>query len=151
MMPVAFPTSSTFTIKWGAGAWFDGTAYSPWALDDAFPTVSGAPAAATGLSGSLSGGSVLLSWTNNEPNPANIYLDRALDAAFSVNLASEVLPTGATSFIDSVDPAGGMFYRVRAVNASGTSVSASFQLPISAHQLPAVAAQMAGVTTAAAR
>jgi hypothetical protein len=72
--------------------------------------------------------SVTISWTNNEPNPYNLYLDRATDTAFTQNVASEVLSQGTTSFTDTlVVPNTEYYYRVRTVNVSGTTNSATLQ------------------------
>lgn len=113
MLPITFPTSTTMTVTWQPA----------WNFDTAFPTISGAPAAATGLSVT---GSVA-SWTNNEALPAMIYLDSANDAGFSSNVASEALAVGATTFTIT---APGTFYRIRTVNTAGSSLSSNF--PISA-------------------
>ena len=128
-IPIVFPTSTSMTITWGPGTWFDGTACSHWSLDTTFPTVSGAPLAATGLRvTNCNCSQVALSWTNNETHAANIYLDRATDSAFTANLASEVLTFGATSFTDTTIVSGtSYYYRIRTVNANGTTNSAATQ------------------------
>lgn len=122
LIPITFPTSSTMNITWiKPGNWFE--VYpsstildSPWSIDNVYPTVSGAPAPASGLT--ITGG--VATWNNNDPNPSNLYLDMANDPSFSGIVISEILPFGATSFnIRVVGP----YYRIRAVNASGTSVS----------------------------
>lgn len=116
LLPIVFPTSTSMTISWD-------TYVNGWSFDSIFPTVSGAPAAATGLSMS---GAILLSWANNELNPYVLYLDRATNSGFTANVVSEVLPMGTTSFNDPlVVPGTVYFYRVRTVNASGTTNSAT--------------------------
>lgn len=117
-LPIAFPTSTSMTITWTAGTWFDGTACSPFALDTVFPTISGAPVAASGLSVTTG---LLATWTNNEPKPAFIYLDNSNSPTFASGVVSEVLPIGATSF--QVTAQSGTYYRVRTVNANGTNLS----------------------------
>jgi hypothetical protein len=75
--------------------------------------------------------SVTVSWVNNEPNPYNLYLDRADDSGFTTNVASEVLSMGTTSFTDTtLIPGNNYYWRVRTVNASGTSNSATVALTV---------------------
>jgi len=53
-----------------------------------------------------------------------LYVDIANDRAFNKVIASELLAPGTTTFTDTVPPAGRkIYYRIRAVNASGTSSS----------------------------
>ncbi len=106
MLPIAFPTSTSLSISWN----------NAWTLDGVFPTVSGAPVAPAGLvvSGNIA------TWTNREPNPVNLYLDSADDIAFTQNVVSEVISGGSSNFAITIPGAN---YRVRAVNASGTSFS----------------------------
>jgi Chitobiase/beta-hexosaminidase C-terminal domain len=128
-IPVVFPTNSTMTITWQSdNSWFDGTAAGFWSLDSTFPNVNGAPLAAAGLSGSLSSGVANLTWTNKESGPYMLYLDRANDVNFTINVACEVLAPGTNSFADSVAPNNRTFYRVRTVNANGSSLSLPFQI-----------------------
>jgi Chitobiase/beta-hexosaminidase C-terminal domain len=94
-----------------------------WTLDATFPTISGAPLAPTSLNVGIQN---IATWTNNEPNPCNLYLDCADDALFTTNVKSEVVTSGSASFQINVT---GNYYRVRAVNASGTSNSISYPLP----------------------
>jgi hypothetical protein len=97
-----------------------------WNLDSTFSPSSGQPAAASNLALTTSAGVATLSWTNNEPKAYALYLDRATDPAFTLNLVSEVLASGQTSFADSLlTPGTTYYYRVRTVNASGSSVSHS--------------------------
>ncbi len=105
-LPIAFPTSTTMSINWN----------NSWTFDGVFPTSRGAPLAPTGFS--VSGGAA--SWINHEPNPHNLYLDAANDPGFTSGVASEALPAGATSFTIALPR---KFYRVRAVNANGSSAS----------------------------
>jgi len=121
-LPIVFPTDSTMTISWDT--------YLPnWTLDGIFPTVSGAPLAATGLSASWSGLNASIAWANNETAPKKIYIDRADDSAFTIDVESEVLADGTTSFIDTmVGFHATLYYRIRTVNSSGTTNSASVSL-----------------------
>ena len=125
ILPLVFPTSTSMTLTWLAGAWFDGTAYSPFKLDTVAPTVSGAPAAATGLA--LAGG--VFSWTNNTgSNPIAIYLDYSTSPTFASVARSEVISIGTASPPSSYTPiiaASLGYYRIRTVNANGTSNSAA--------------------------
>jgi hypothetical protein len=53
-----------------------------------------------------------------------LYVDIANNRAFNKVIASELLAPGTTTFTDTVPPAGRkIYYRIRAVNASGTSSS----------------------------
>jgi Chitobiase/beta-hexosaminidase C-terminal domain/Concanavalin A-like lectin/glucanases superfamily len=131
ILPIVFPTSSTFTITWqNLNTWFNGATgsgpfpgnvYSPWSLDTVFPTVSGAPLAATNFT--VTNG-LMATWQNNEPLPAFVYFDAATNSTFTSGVFSEVLPVGATSFSISVP---GTWYRVRTVNVNGTTSSVSLQ------------------------
>jgi hypothetical protein len=128
IIPIVFPTSSTMTITWqNSQTWFNGATgsgpfpgvqYTPWQLDTVYPTISGAPLAATGLVVTLG---LLATWTNNEPNPAFIYLDNSNSATFASGIVSEVLPVGATSF--QVTAQSLAFFRLRTVNVNGTTNS----------------------------
>lgn len=119
-LPVTFPTSSTLSINWNPA----------WSFDTQFPsTGSGLPLAVTILSSSFSGGTINLSWLNNEPKAAAIYVDRANDALLSTGLFSRVIAKGATSFSDSQITAGQTyFYQIRTVNANGTRTSILVQV-----------------------
>ena len=83
-LPIVFPTSSSMTISWDIYA-------SGWSFDTIFPTQSGAPLAPTNLV--ING--TALSWRNNEPLAHAIYLDRATNSGFTLNVVSEVLPPGS--------------------------------------------------------
>lgn len=100
-------TGSTMTINW----------FDSWAFDAKMPPVSGQPAIPGNLV--VSGGSA--TWINNEPAPVKLYLDMAADSGFTQSVQSLPLPDGSTS---SSNVPAAAFYRVRAVNASGSSVSA---------------------------
>jgi hypothetical protein len=114
-LPITFPTSSTMSINWN----------NAWSFDSAFPSVSG-PAQAIDLRASILGASAVLAWQNNEPKGADIYLDRATDPEFTQNVVADLLPQGTTSFTDSlIQPGLKYFYRVRTVNASGSSFSST--------------------------
>ena len=124
IMPIVFTSSSTYTLRWRSGSWFDGTPCSPWNIDRRWRTVSGAPAAPSNLTTSGSRLSPALHWTNNELGGHMLYVDIANDRAFNKVIASELLAPGTTTFTDTVPPAGRkIYYRIRAVNASGTSSS----------------------------
>lgn len=137
MLPMVFPTSTTLTISWqNTTAWPDSATayangYSPWSLDTVFPTVSGAPLTPSGVS--LSSG--VVSWTNTESNPVCTYLDYSSTSSFS-SVISEVVSTGVSvsSYTPIISRNTG-FYRIRQVNANGTSVSAA--LSISGGVVPA--------------
>jgi hypothetical protein len=113
MLPVAVdPNSGALSISWT----------NNWTFDSVFPPLTGQPAAPSGLGVAVG---VNVSWTNNETKPHGLYLDRATDGAFTQNVLSVVLTQGTTSYTDtSATPATTQyFYRVRAVNASGSSVT----------------------------
>ena len=105
MLPVSF-SGSAMRISWNPN----------WSFEQVFATVSGAPSAPSGLK--VSAGNA--TWTNNETTPVRIYLDMAPTSQF-LNVSSMVVPDGATS-VSNVPAAN--FYRVRSVNASGSSTSA---------------------------
>lgn len=123
ILPITFPTPTSMSISWPASG--------QWNLDQSFPPVSAAPASPTRLATTGSGGAIL-SWTNNETTPHMLYLDRATDPGFTQNVVSEVLPMGTTSFSDTQVVVGTQYYyRVRAVNASGSSVSSPLSVTAS--------------------
>ena len=124
MMPMTI-SGHTLTIPWN----------NSWTFDGSFPTVTG-PLAASGLN--LTHG-LLATWTNNEPKPAYIYLDNSSSFTFST-LVSELLPVGATSFQATVQSA--LWWRIRTVNASGTSLSLPFRFD--PNVLPAVIVSATG-------
>jgi fibronectin type 3 domain-containing protein len=104
------------------------SAYSDWS-NVAFVTTSGAPLPApTGLSATVTPTplSVGLTWTNNAtvPPATGITIQRATDAAFTLNVATfSAASATATSYADTTVAAGTTYYyRVRAV--AGASVSA---------------------------
>lgn len=135
-LPITFPTSSTMSVNW----------IGNWTLDNVFPTISGAPAAATNLA--ITGNRLLgftVIWTNNEPNPYSLYLDRSSSPAFPFStVASEVLSMGTTSFSIASPLFGTTFYRVRTVNANGTTNSPAGSLFVDPNQLPPVVAPGTG-------
>lgn len=125
IFPVVFTSPTTFTISWYAGNWFDGTAYSPWSLDALFPTVSGAPVGANNTK-LISGNAT---WTNGDTLPVNLYFDSSSSPTFSSGVVSAVLPANATSFTPGpLQP--GPYYRIRTVNANGTTNSGLFVVPV---------------------
>jgi len=104
------------------------SAYSDWS-NVAFVTTSGTPLPApTGLSATVTPAplSVGLTWTNNAtvPPATGITIQRATDAAFTLNVATfSAASATATSYADTTVAAGTTYYyRVRAV--AGASVSA---------------------------
>jgi hypothetical protein len=116
LLPIVFPTSSSMTISWQTG--------NSWSLDTVFPTVSGAPVPPSNL---VVTGNSLATWTNNEPRAVNLYLDTASNSAFTSNVVSESLTpmdgattTQVSSFNISFP---NTYYRIRAVNANGSSDS----------------------------
>jgi len=116
-LPVVFPTSSSMTISWqNSNQWFDGTYDSSWSLDTVFPTVSGAPVAASNFIIS----NFNATWTNNS-TVANIYLDNCSSTSFTSGVISEVIAPGATSFSINTAVQTGKYFRIRTVNVNGTS------------------------------
>src|SRR4029077_1333924 len=90
-----------------------------WKFDTQFPTISGAPVPASNLR--VTG--TAATWANNEPKAADVYLDYATDVAFTQSVATQILAPGTTSTTVLVPS---KFYRVRTVNANGTSLSGVF-------------------------
>jgi fibronectin type 3 domain-containing protein len=86
-------------------------------------TVTGAPAAPSGLTALVNGSQVNLSWTSNSTNQTGFKVERATDSGFTQNLT--LLTTTAanvTSYTDSAVTTGATYYyRVRATNANGDS------------------------------
>jgi hypothetical protein len=134
VLPVAVdPVSGALTINWT----------NNWTFDGFFPQNTGQPLAPSGFSIAVAAQVVTATWTNNETGAYALYLDRANDSGFSVNVVSQVLAQGTASFADSfitswhtatVPNGFNYYYRVRAVNASGSSVSsiqvlAGFNVP----------------------
>jgi hypothetical protein len=140
MLPVVFPASSTMTITWQNNTiWFNGATgsgpfaggqYSPWSLDTVFPTVSGAPTSATGLTFP----SGVFSWSNTWNSPANIYLDYSTTINFASVTRSEVVTLNSasvSSYTPIITPVAGIgYYRIRTVNINGTAVSSTYQVPV---------------------
>jgi len=63
------------------------------------PPASQSPAAPTGLGGQPTGpASIALTWTNNATNQTGYQLDRATNAAFTLNLVTQTLPSSPASF-----------------------------------------------------
>jgi hypothetical protein len=108
ILPLTHPTPSTTSIPWT----------ETWNLNAVGPTVSGAPVAASGL---LVSGTVAR-WKNNEPKAAYIYLDSSPDGSWT-SVVSEVVPPGATSFSITPSVQPGPYFRIRTVNANGSTVS----------------------------
>jgi hypothetical protein len=119
--PLTFNTATTMRITWQTGKWVDGsTNFSPWSLDTLFPTVSGAPSPATNLSIN----SNVATWTNNTTAAYN-YLDNSSDNSFATGVVSEVIPVGASSFTITPSVQTGKYFRIRTVNANGTTSTAA--------------------------
>lgn len=110
-LPMVFPTPSTVSITWN----------NNWSLDGTFPTISGSPTAPTGLSVTSTA-----HWTNNETGGYALYIDNSNTPDFAT-VISEVLPYGTTTFTITAQP--GTYYRIRTVNASGTSLSNIYPTP----------------------
>lgn len=110
-LPVVF-SGGTMSISWSAA----------WSFDGSLPNSGGVglPVAATSVQINHST-PYQISWVNNEPYPATLYLDSATDSLFSNFVGGTMLPSGATS-VSVAAPTG--FYRIRTVNASGSAVSA---------------------------
>jgi hypothetical protein len=86
-------------------------------------TVTGVPAAPSGLTAAVAGSQVNLSWTSNSTNQTGFKVERATNNTFTQNLT--LLATTAanvTSYTDaSASPGVTYYYRVRATNAYGDS------------------------------
>ena len=125
IFPVVFTSPTTFTISWYPGNWFDGTGYSPWSLDTIFPPAAGLPKPPSNF---YLGGSGF-TWVNNEPGPVCAYLDSSPNSNFSTVTQSEVIslasPVPALYAAQSAITLN-TWYRIRVVNANGTSASPSF-------------------------
>ncbi|HZL36403.1 MAG TPA: hypothetical protein VFC78_13875, partial [Tepidisphaeraceae bacterium] len=81
------------------------------------------PAAATGLSVSMSGGAADLSWTNNDPSAPPYDIEQSPDGVnFTV---IDETAAGATTYVDANPTEGIGYYRVDAVNADGTASNPS--------------------------
>jgi Chitobiase/beta-hexosaminidase C-terminal domain/Glycosyl hydrolases family 43 len=105
-LPVVF-SGATMTINW----------FDAWSFDEKMPTVSGAPAAPSNVFIFSDGTGY---WTNNELLAVQYYVDSADNSTFTKNVASVMVPLGQT-YISGLPSA--TVYRVRAVNANGTSFS----------------------------
>jgi hypothetical protein len=120
VLPVAVnPSTGALSINWT----------NNWTFDSVFPQNTGQPTAPSGISISYNGSNnPVLTWTNNQTGSAYaLYLDRCSDGFFQSGLVSQVLSVGTTTFTDTsiTSQATPVFYRVRAVNASGFSASST--------------------------
>ena len=114
-----FDRESGYVWAWGAQLEHgtSATAYS--SSGDANPPAdTQAPAAPTGLTAGLSGGSVQLQWrANSESDLAGYRLERGVNSTTSFSALAAPTPPGYT---DSSTPAGNSYsYRVCAVDATG--------------------------------
>jgi len=78
------------------------------------------PAAASNLVAAPSSSSIDLTWTNNATDATSYVLDRSSTPTFDT-ITSTTLPATATSYSDPGLGAGVYYYRLRAVNANGSS------------------------------
>lgn len=115
-IPMVFSSATAFTMTWGPGTWFDGSFSSPFNFDAIYPPVSGVPVPPSNLAASDTNAT----WTNNDPTPHNLYLESAGNLAWTIGAVSEVVPTGASSLTYFTN---NTFFRLRAVNANGSSLS----------------------------
>ena len=130
-------TGSTAYVGFTAGTGGNPTVFN--VLDWTFsPNANTAPAAPSGLGATVaSATSINLSWTNNATNQTGFALDRATDALFSQNLVTQTLPAAPNSTTDiytGLASGGIYYYRLRATNTAGSSVSsntASISIPFS--------------------
>lgn len=112
-LPITFPSANTMSISWSSG----------WALDDYF-TSANPPSSVSSFTSSKNGLQIDLAWTNNETRSYSMYLDRATDNTFTQNLTSELLDSSAVTYTDTNIVNGNTyFYRIRVVNAAGTTNS----------------------------
>lgn len=112
-LPITFPTNNTMSVAWS----------SSWNLDSAF-TSTASPANVSSFSSDKVGLQVNLTWSNNETSGYLLYLDRATDSGFTQNLFSISLDPSTTSYSDTNIVNGTIyFYRLRIVNASGSTSS----------------------------
>jgi hypothetical protein len=113
MLPVTFPTPTTMSISW----------VNSWNLDSVFPSISGAPWPPNYLS-VIQG---IARWINYDPAAHVLYLDSATDQGFTQNVRSEMIGSGSSRTLQNaytvIMPQTAGWYRLRAVNASGTSLS----------------------------
>jgi hypothetical protein len=116
-IPMVFSDDHHFTLTWREGTWLDHTTFSsPFFVDALYPSLSGAPLAPSNLTISPSNAT----WINNEPYAHNLYFEGADDIDFGLNVISDKVPAGASQF--AIMPSQS-FFRLRAVNVSGTSFS----------------------------
>jgi len=119
VLPVAVnPSTGALSINWT----------NNWTFDSLFPQLTGQPAAPSSLSVTFPGGVPTISWTNNETGPYALYVDRCTDGYFNSNPVSFVLSSGTASYVDTTGTSSN-FYRIRAVNASGSSLSVTLPTP----------------------
>jgi fibronectin type 3 domain-containing protein len=88
---------------------------------DYSPTATTAPAAPSGLTGTVvSGSEIDISWTNNATNATNILIDRSTDGVNFTQIAS-ISATLTTYHDTSLSPGNTYYYEVQASNAAGNS------------------------------
>jgi hypothetical protein len=88
----------------------------------AFLPVSTPPLAPSGLT---IRDSSILTWVNNELGAHTLFVDRAQSLSFTVGLVSFSVDQGTTTYTDDTQAGLLWWYRIRAVNGSGSSVSGS--------------------------
>ncbi len=100
------------------------------------PNATKAPAAPSALGVTVaSATSINLNWTANDTDQTGYLLDRATDSGFTQNLVTQSLPATPAAFTDTyvgLASGGTYFYRIRAVNALGSSANsnvASISIP----------------------
>ncbi|MFC5433798.1 CBM96 family carbohydrate-binding protein [Microbacterium suwonense] len=89
-----------------------------------------APSAPSGVSASVSGADVGLSWTasTDDVGVVGYQVHRGSSAGFAVSTSSKVADVTGTSFTDADRPVGTWFYRVVAVDAAGNASGASAEV-----------------------
>ncbi len=138
-LPITMGTGTIMTIPWK----------SSWDLDTEFPTTDG-PDAATNVAVNRVGNTVTVTWDNNEPTSADVYLVRATNNIFTQNVVSEYLSSTTESFVDTFDVQTGQqyFYKVQTVTGSGTTNSAVVGTGEVADTTPPVVSSLSATSTA---
>src|SRR5262245_23679220 len=80
------------------------------------------PPAPENLSAAVAGASVALTWVDRSTNETGFVLERATDAAFTAGFTTFNLGANVTAYTDEgLTPGTTYYYRVRAINAAGSS------------------------------